>query len=130
MAGNKLLLDTNAVIALQQRDTDLLKLLENEEDIFVPAVVIGELYYGAYKSGRPEENRQTVATFAAARVILNSDAGTGDAYGQIKYALRLKGRPIPENDIWIAALTLQYDCILISRDTHYDEIENLRTRQW
>ncbi len=130
MAGNKLLLDTNAVIALQREDANLLNLLENAEDVFIPAVVIGELYYGAYKSGRPEENRQTVAAFAAARVILNLDSSTGDAYGQIKHALRLKGRPIPENDIWIAALTLRYDGILITRDAHFSEIENLRTQQW
>ncbi len=130
MAGNKLLLDTNAVIALQQKDTVLLALLEFEEDIFIPAVVIGELYYGAYKSGRAEKNRQTVAAFAKSRVILNCDSSTGDAYGQIKYALRLKGRPIPENDMWIAALTLQYDGILISRDAHYAEIENLRIQKW
>jgi tRNA(fMet)-specific endonuclease VapC len=130
VAGNKLLLDTNAVIALQQFNMDLLKLLENEEDIFVPAIVVGELYYGAYKSGRPEENRKIVAEFVAKRLILHCDANTGDAYGQIKYALRVKGRPIPENDIWIAALALQYDGILITRDVHYSEVENLRTQKW
>jgi tRNA(fMet)-specific endonuclease VapC len=130
VAGSKLLLDTNAVIALQHGETRILKVLENEEDVFIPAVVIGEMYYGAYKSGRPEENRKTVAAFAAERRILHCDADTGDAYGQIKYALRLKGRPIPENDIWIAALTLQADGILITRDEHYDEVENLRTQKW
>ncbi len=130
MAGNKLLLDTNAVVALQQKNSHLLRLLENEEDIFVPAIVIGELYYGAYNSGRPEENRKIVAEFAADRKVLHCDANTGDAYGQIKYALRMKGRPIPENDIWIAALTLQYDGILVTRDEHYSEVENLRTLDW
>ena len=128
--GISLLLDTNAVIALQQSEASILKLLENEQDIFIPSIVIGELYYGAYKSGRPEENRQVVAQFAAGRRILRCDADTGDAYGQIKYALRLKGRPIPENDIWMAALTLQYDGILVTRDVHYNEIENLRSQQW
>ncbi len=130
MAGNKLLLDTNAVIALQQQSVALLKLLENEEDIFIPATVVGELYYGAYKSGRPEENRKIVAAFVAGRKVLNCDADTGDAYGQIKYALRVKGRPIPENDIWIAAFALQYDSVLLTQDAHYDEIENLRTQKW
>ncbi|MEP7293085.1 MAG: type II toxin-antitoxin system VapC family toxin [Chloroflexota bacterium] len=130
MAGNKLLLDTNAVIALQQKDTILLQLLEDEEDIFIPAVVIGEMYYGAYKSGRPDKNRQIVSEFAEKRQVIRCDAHTGDAYGQIKYALRIKGRPIPENDIWIAALALQYDGILITRDAHYSEVENLRTQKW
>lgn len=130
MAGNKLLLDTNAVIALQQRNVSLLTLLEDKADIFIPAVVIGELYYGAYKSGRPQENYQTVTAFAASRSILNSDSRTGAVYGQVKYGLRLKGRPIPENDIWIAALTLQYDGVLLTHDAHYDGIENLRTQSW
>jgi tRNA(fMet)-specific endonuclease VapC len=118
------------VIALQQEVAKLLRLLENEEDIFIPAIVIGELYYGAYKSSRPDENRQIVAEFAQRRTILSCDANTGDAYGQIKYALRTKGRPIPENDIWIAALTLQYDGILITHDDHFREVENLRTQAW
>lgn len=130
MAGNRLLLDTNAVIALQQRNTQFFLLLEKEEDIFVPAITIGELYYGAYKSSRSEENRKIVAAFAAERQILRCDANTGDAYGQIKVALRMKGRPIPENDSWIAALALQNDCILITRDEHYREVENLRTLKW
>ncbi|HVU12700.1 MAG TPA: type II toxin-antitoxin system VapC family toxin [Phototrophicaceae bacterium] len=124
------MLDTNAVIALQQENPNLLKLLGNEEDIFVPAIVAGELYFGAYKSGRPEENRQIVSDFIAKRVMLHCDANTGDAYGQIKYALRLKGRPIPENDIWIAALMLQYDGVLVTQDAHYAEVENLRTQKW
>ena len=130
MAGSRLLLDTNAVIALQQENPQLLHLLEGETDIFIPAIVIGELYYGAYKPSRPEVNRKIVAEFAENRVILHCDASTGDAYGQIKFALRSKGRPIPENDIWIAALALQYDGILITQDEHFGQVENLRAQKW
>jgi tRNA(fMet)-specific endonuclease VapC len=130
VAGNKYLLDTNAVIALQKKDPALSAVLEKVEDVFVPSIVIGELYFGAYKSGRPQANRQAVATFAAGRVILNCDASTGDIYGQIKYGLRVKGRPIPENDIWIGAIALQYDLILLTRDDHYSEIDNLRIQKW
>lgn len=130
MAGNKFLLDTNAIIALQRENEDLKKLLSTASDVFVPAVAVGELYYGAYKSQRVEENRKNVAAFIAKRVVLNVDADTADVYGQVKQALRAKGRPIPENDIWIAALAIQYDLTLIADDAHFDEVANLNWQRW
>ncbi len=130
MAGNKYLLDTNAIIALQRENEALKKLLSTATDVFVPAVAVGELYYGAYKSQRVEENRKNVAAFVANRVVLNVDADTADVYGQVKQALRAKGRPIPENDIWIAALAIQYDLTLITDDAHFDEVDNLNWQGW
>lgn len=130
MDGNKFLLDTNAIIALQREDEALKKLLGTATDVFVPAVAVGELYYGAYKSGRVEANRQNVALFVTGRVILNVDADTADVYGQAKQALRAKGRPIPENDIWIAALAIQYGLTLITNDAHFGEVDNLDWRHW
>lgn len=55
---------------------------------------------------------------------------TARQYGEIKNKLRKKGRPLPENDIWIAALALQYDLILVTRDQHFDEIDNLKLVSW
>ena len=130
MDGNRVLLDTNAIIALQRENEALKKLLSTATDVFVPAVAIGELYYGAYKSQRVEENRQNVAAFIANRVVLNVDANTADVYGQVKQRLRAKGRPIPENDIWIAALAIQYDLVLIADDAHFDEVDNLNWKRW
>lgn len=130
MAGNKFLLDTNAIIALQRDDESLKTLLHTATDVFVPTAAIGELYYGAYKSQRVEENRQQVATFIAGRVVLPIDADTADVYGQVKQRLRAKGRPIPENDIWIAALAIQYDLTLLTNDAHFAEVDNLIWRQW
>ncbi|NJO80161.1 MAG: type II toxin-antitoxin system VapC family toxin, partial [Cyanobacteria bacterium RM1_2_2] len=51
-------------------------------------------------------------------------------YGEVKNKLRLKGRPLPENNIWIAALALQHALILITRDAHFQEVENLQTVAW
>jgi tRNA(fMet)-specific endonuclease VapC len=130
VAGNKFLLDTNAIIALQRENEDLKKLLSTSTDVFVPAVAVGELYYGAYKSQRVEENRKNVAAFIANRVVLNVDVDTADVYGQVKQALRAKGRPIPENDIWIAALAIQYDLTLIADDAHFGEVDNLNWQGW
>lgn len=124
------MLDTNAIIALQREDEALKKLLTAATDVFVPVVAVGELYYGAYKSGRVEENRQNVAAFIAGRVVLRVDADTADVYGQAKQGLRAKGRPIPENDIWIAALAIQYDLMLITDDAHFAEVDNLNWQGW
>jgi tRNA(fMet)-specific endonuclease VapC len=61
---------------------------------------------------------------------LHIDENTAKFYGSIKAALRKKGKPIPENDIWIAAIAQQYDLILITRDNHFSEIDNLNTELW
>lgn len=130
MVGNKFLLDTNAIIALQRENEALKKLLTTATDVFVPVIAVGELYYGAYKSQRVEENRKQVAAFSAKRIVLNVNADTADVYGQVKQALRAKGRPIPDNDIWIAALAIQYDLTLIADDAHFDEVDNLNWQRW
>jgi tRNA(fMet)-specific endonuclease VapC len=51
-------------------------------------------------------------------------------YGVIKNALRAKGRPIPENDIWIAAIAMQYHLTLVARDGHFQEVDGLVVGQW
>ena len=51
-------------------------------------------------------------------------------YGKVKNGLRKKGRPIPENDIWIAAIAFQHDLTLVSRDEHFKEVENLKLEKW
>lgn len=130
MAGNKFLLDTNAIIALQRDNEELKSLLKNAGDVFLPVIAIGELYFGAYKSTKVEDNRKAVAAFITGRTVLQIDADTSDIYGQIKQALRAKGRPIPENDIWIAALAIQYDLTLLTLDAHFSEIDNLTTQTW
>lgn len=130
MDGSRYLLDTNAIIHLQRGTGALIQILSTASDVFIPAIAVGELYYGAYKSQRVEENRRNVGVFIAQRVVLNVDANTADVYGQIKQLLRAKGRPIPENDIWIAALALQYDLTLISQDAHLAEVDSLKLKGW
>jgi tRNA(fMet)-specific endonuclease VapC len=58
------------------------------------------------------------------------DEGTSIAYGNIKAALRKKGKPIPENDIWIAAIAKRYELVLIFRDKHFKEIESISIKSW
>jgi len=130
MTGLKVLLDTNAIIALQRDNLDLKKLLSTVTDVFIPLIAVGELYFGAHKSQRVAENRQQVTDFMVNRVVLNPDTDTANLYGEIKQRLGTKGHPIPENDIWIAALTIQYGLTLITNDAHFEEIDTLTSQGW
>ncbi|MEE8391198.1 MAG: PIN domain-containing protein [Anaerolineae bacterium] len=88
--------------------------------------MIGELYYGACKSSRVEDNVALIDDFAANNVVLGCDTETAYRYGKVKNRLRQRGRPIPENDIWIAAIALQHDLILLTSDVHFGKVENLK----
>ncbi|MCX5885058.1 MAG: PIN domain-containing protein [Proteobacteria bacterium] len=68
--------------------------------------------------------------FALTTKVLNCSAETTKRYGEIKNRLKDKGKPIPENDIWIAALAKQYDLTLVTRDTHFNEIDKLKLEAW
>jgi tRNA(fMet)-specific endonuclease VapC len=123
------LLDTTAVIALFAADKTVCDRIA-QEDVLVSSTVLGELYYGALKSARSAANLVRIEEFAASVGVLACDAVTARHYAQIKDRLRSKGRPIPENDIWIAAVALQHDLPLATRDDHFKAVDDLRVENW
>lgn len=129
MSG-RYLLDTNIIIALFADEAIVKDNLAQASEVFIPSFVIGELCYGARKSGRVRENLAKIDELVAGSAILVCDAGTARQYGEVKNQLRFKGRPLPENDVWIAAVALQHDLILVTRDTHFQEVESLQTVAW
>jgi tRNA(fMet)-specific endonuclease VapC len=128
MSG-ELLLDTNAVIRALAEDDSLRALLRGAE-LYVPSIVIGELYFGAFKSGRVAENVARVERLASDYIVLDCDVGTAECYGRIKNELRIVGRPIPQNDLWIAATAMQYGLTLVTRDAHFANVEGLAIHTW
>lgn len=128
--GGDLLLDTNIVISLINEDPVILRSIAGIQSVMVPSIVIGELYYGAFKSGKVQENLSRIKEFASESAVLSCDETTGRHYGYIKNALREKGQPLPENDIWIAALAQQYRLTLVSRDQHFTKIDGLSVISW
>ena len=124
------LLDTNIVIALFANDPGVLCQLSTSSQIFIPSIVLGELYYGANKSLHCKSNIVQIDNFALKSVVLACDTDTARHYGHIKDHLRAKGNPIPENDIWIAALAKQYHLTLVSRDQHFRAIKEIKVEQW
>jgi tRNA(fMet)-specific endonuclease VapC len=119
------LLDTNIVIALFAKDVAVQQRLAEAHEVFVPSIVLGELYYGAHKSARVAENFARIDAFAASNTVLPCDTITAQRYGDIKNKLRAKGRPIPENDIWIAAIAMQHQLTVVARDGHFHEVDGL-----
>lgn len=129
MAG-KLLLDTSVVIDLFAGDPAVKRVLAAAGEVFVSSIALGELFYGAERSSRREANRSQVESFASAVAVLPCDLETGRHYGRIKDDLRSRGRPLPENDIWIAAVASQYQLTLATRDEHFREIPGLALLAW
>jgi tRNA(fMet)-specific endonuclease VapC len=124
------LLDTNVVIALLADEAAVRDNLAAVDEALVPCLVIGELLYGARKSARSAENLARIEQFAAACALLPCDLETARRYGEIKHALRRKGRPLPENDIWVAAVALQHGLTLVTRDRHFREVDGLDVAVW
>lgn len=125
MTGNKCLLDTCTIIATFRNDNTVWTKLDLMSEVYVPAIVVGELFYGAYKSADPQKHIIQVDAFLKNCRILPCNSLSADAYGRIKAALMQKGRPIPENDVWIAAIARQYDLPLFTIDKHFSEIDGI-----
>jgi tRNA(fMet)-specific endonuclease VapC len=124
------LLDTNAVIALQKKDPQFLTYAQGSFEVYIPVIVVGELYFGAYNSLHIPQNIQAIQDVIDDSVILACDLGTAENFGKIRHQLKAKGRPIPENDIWIAAIAMQYDLIVVTRDAHFHEIDGVTVEAW
>lgn len=99
------------------------------ETFFSPTVV-GELLFGAARSRQPEINRTRVERLIALCPLVPQDLDTAHRYGVLEAELRRIGRPIPENDLWIAAGALQHGLILATRDRHCEHVEGLAVEVW
>ncbi len=128
--NGKFAFDTNIIIALWSDEPSVKRRFGEAEETFIPSIVLGELYFGAVKSFRSKVNLARVDEFAATNSVLPCDALTAQHYGRIRASLRSKGRPIPDNDIWIASLALQFGLTLVTRDEHFQEVEGLSVERW
>lgn len=124
------LLDTNIAIAILEREIDLERLRSDGREIFLNSTVLGELFFGAEKSQRLDENLARIRFLASRCPVLPCDEETAQHYGAVKVLLHRKGRPIPENDIWIAASARQHGLTLVTRDGHFGYVENLGFEAW
>lgn len=125
-----MILDTNAVSALLAGDPALGDVLAADERHHLPVIVIGEYRYGLSGSQQSGPLQGLLETLIRESVVLLVDEKTADAYAQVRGELRRKGRPIPENDIWIAALARQHNQPVVTRDGHFDYVSGLHRVAW
>jgi tRNA(fMet)-specific endonuclease VapC len=128
--SGKLALDTNAVIAYRKGIEEVCAIIEGVELLFLPAIVFGELLYGAINSKHTEENKRAVYDFLEFSVLLPVDETICIRYSNVRFGLKQTGNPIPENDIWIAGICLEYDIPLLTRDKHFEKVSGLKVITW
>jgi tRNA(fMet)-specific endonuclease VapC len=130
MTGSKLVLDTSAVIELFKGNPAVASQILAEITVKIPSIVLGELYFGVYRSSNPAKHTLQVNKFVANCEVLTVDVETAEIYATIKTKLLKKGKPIPENDIWIAAIAIQYNLSLVTFDKHFKEVDDLKLEAW
>jgi tRNA(fMet)-specific endonuclease VapC len=124
------ILDTNALSAAADGDPRLEPVFRRAAAIAVPVIVLGEFRYGILQSrARPRYEQWLAKTIPNYRV-LPVDEETAARYAEIRGELKRAGRPIPTNDLWIAALVRQHALPLLSRDTHFDSVQALIRIAW
>ena len=118
------LLDTSAYSALQRGNQRVLDVMRRSETVAVSAVVLGELYSGFRAGNRWAENTAQLAQFLGKPSVraLDVTEETALRYAEVDVYLRKKGRPIPRNDVWIAATALEHGLQLLTLDVHFREI--------
>lgn len=122
---SRVLLDTNIVLALFAGEPLVVQRLAASQQTFVPVTVLGELYHGALQSVRVAENLARLRELSSRIIVLSCDTGTAETYGSIRTDLARKGKPIPQNDVWIAAIARQHDLVLLTKDLHFTHIDHL-----
>lgn len=126
-----ILLDTSSIIPHLRGEPDLVtKVDTTDQPLFISLTTLGELYKGVLKSSQPEKNGQQLEAFLQTVAILHPDTATASHYAQISTELERKGKMIPENDIWIAAIAIECNMPLATRDAHFQNVPNLPTLHW
>jgi tRNA(fMet)-specific endonuclease VapC len=123
----RLLLDTNAYSALLRGHLEVAAIVRSAERVLLSAVVVGELLYGFRRGSRFTENAARLEAFLdkAAVDLLPVGFTTAERFGRIAASLRAKGRPLPTNDVWIAAHALETGADLLSADAHFADVDGL-----
>lgn len=123
----RILLDTNAYSALVEGQPEIGRHVREAEEVLISTVVLGELLFGFHNGSRYEDNRRVLDRFLRepSVQIVTLTFTTAERFGEIFAKLRRRGKPIPTNDIWIAAQAIETDSSLLSSDSHFEYVEKL-----
>ena len=123
----KVLLDTSAYVAFKLNHTEIVDAIVNADHIFFSPIVLGELMFGFRNGSRFKKNMKELDQFMSHEAVETVFIGkvTSDRYSRIAAQLKIEGTPIPTNDIWIAAQTMEHGAELITMDNHFEKIAGL-----
>ena len=93
-------------------------------------MVLGELHFGAQRAQRRQEQLAYIHDLLTYAAVLYPDQDTTEIYGQMKAELARLGKPIPDNDLWIAVMARQHALPLATRDAHFAQVPRLKTLAW
>ncbi len=126
-----MILDTNAVSAFADANAAVLRRLRNPSvAVHLPVIVLGEYRYGLKSSRHRAAREKWLDAMEMSCAVLDITSETSRVYAQIHHELRLAGQPIPENDLWIAALARQYQLPVLSNDAHFDQVVGVQRVGW
>ena len=120
-------LDTNRLTDLFQGDAELADRLGECDEVWLPLVVLAQIKAGFYGGSQQHRNEKLLQSFLAQPTVgvLLPERETAEHYARLFVQLKRAGTPIPDNDLWIAALALQHDLKLITRDHHFERVPQL-----
>lgn len=123
--AGRYLLDTSVAAEILRGRLDLKTQFGEQARFYLCGITMGELYYGALVSARPEYQQQVITAMVSGYRLLALGRAVQQAYAQVKQFLRRQGTPIPENDVWIAAFAVAYRLPLLTRDRHFEVLQGL-----
>jgi len=124
----KISIDTNAYNQIVFQNKRALDIINSADQVYIPFIVQAELFAGFKNGNRAEQNLEIFNKVAAAiqSRIIHSTSETVAIYSDLFKILRGKGKTIPSNDLWIAALCIENSCLLYTLDSHFSNVPGLR----
>jgi tRNA(fMet)-specific endonuclease VapC len=125
-----LILDTNALSAVADGEVSAVELVAGADRVALPVIVLGEYRLGIAQSRHRASYEGWLRQWITTVTVLDIEDRTTHSYSAIGLELKRKGKPIPANDLWIAALCRQHSLPLVSRDRHFDFVPGLQRLHW
>lgn len=125
-----LILDTDALSAFADGDSGLRQTIDEEQELAVPAVVLGEYLFGIRQSRWRARYEDWLRQTASILPVLQIGPATAARYAEIRSELKSAGKPIPTNDLWTAALAREHGWAVLSRDRHFQAVAGLKLVSW
>lgn len=125
-----MILDTNALSAMADGEQGVLEQLARTSQVWIPVIVLGEFRYGIARSRYRRQYEQWLSDLLLIVQVIDVGEETTFYYARMRVELKESGSPLPANDVWIAALCRQYTLPILSRDRHFDVVDDLQRVEW